>query len=65
MSLPRIGAKINAAAAPSAAPAQRPAAIDDHDEHDSEDIIDDEDEDELDHGEPEVLASEDEGRCGL
>lgn len=62
MSLPRIGVKINASAAPAHAPAQRPAASDDHDVHDSDDDIED---DELDHGEPDVLASEDEGRCGL
>lgn len=64
MSLPRIGVKINASAAPAHAPAHRPAASDGHDEHDSDEDTDDED-DELDHGEPDVLASEDEGRCGL
>jgi hypothetical protein len=62
MSLPRIGVKISAAAAPMHAPAHKPAMSDDHDEHDSDDDIDD---DELDHGDPDVLASEDEGRCGL
>jgi hypothetical protein len=62
ISLPRIGVKINASAAPAHAPAHRPAASDDQDEHDSEDDID---EDELDHGEPDALASEDEDRLGL
>jgi hypothetical protein len=55
--------KINASAAPTHAPAHRPAASDGHEEHDSDDDI--ADEEELDQGEPDALASEDEGRCGL